>query len=85
MDDLRLKDLPPGQWFAVTNKPEFPKLKLKGSGYIDLRFLVRHTAPGQEWPVIRYSEETVREILKMLGKWSDEQIENKIKFAKDHL
>lgn len=93
--ELTLQDIQPGEWFITKEKAEYPKLKLKGGAYIDLRFLIVHKSPGQLWPVVKIDEKVAREILLNVEhedvegnkslRFSPLEVERKIQVVKGHL
>lgn len=78
-----LDEVPKGEFFAVENKPEYPKLKLE-TGYYDLAFGVRHLQPNPEWPIILYTEAQVFEIFKNRNV-SEDEIRKAIEQARAYL
>lgn len=62
-----LEALSPGQYFAVVGKENYPKVILKGGGYYDLSFQIKHMSPDPHWKTVLYTEEQVREIFRAKG------------------
>lgn len=79
-----LKDVPQGKYFVVVGSELFPKLRTD-KGYFDVRYGLHHNAPGPEWEVEVFDEQTVIEMLKTLDKWTDAEIYQKIAKAKANI